>query len=54
MPTIDLAFTVRGTTIPLDYGYALFWAICRVVPASTATAGSASTRSAGCTCNPAG
>ncbi len=32
MPTIDLAFDLRGTTIPLDYGYALFSALCRVVP----------------------
>ena len=33
MPTIDLAFTLQGSTIPLDYGYALFGAICRLVPA---------------------
>ena len=33
MPTIDLAFDVRGTTIPLDYGYALFCSLCRIVPA---------------------
>jgi CRISPR-associated protein Cas6 len=32
MPTIDLAFALRGSTIPLDYGYALFGALCRVVP----------------------
>ena len=32
MPTIDLAFDVRGTTIPLDYGYALFSSLCRIVP----------------------
>ncbi|MBX6312541.1 MAG: type I-MYXAN CRISPR-associated protein Cas6/Cmx6, partial [Isosphaeraceae bacterium] len=32
MPVIDLAFTLQGTTIPLDYGYALFSALCRVVP----------------------
>src|SRR3954447_21735173 len=32
MPTIDLAFQLRGTTIPLDYGYALFSALSRVVP----------------------
>jgi CRISPR-associated protein Cas6 len=32
MPTIDLAFVLRGSTIPLDYGYALFGALCRVVP----------------------
>ena len=33
MPTIDLAFELSGTTIPLDYGYALFSALSRVVPA---------------------
>ena len=32
MPTIDLAFTLTGTTIPLDHGYGLFSALCRVVP----------------------
>ncbi len=32
MPTIDLAFSVRGTTIPIDYGYSLFGAISRLVP----------------------
>lgn len=32
MPTIDLAFGLAGATIPLDYGYALFSALCRVVP----------------------
>ncbi len=32
MPVIDLAFEVAGTTIPLDYGYGLFSALCRVVP----------------------
>jgi len=32
MPVIDLAFELRGTTIPLDYGYGLFSALCRVVP----------------------
>ena len=31
MPTIDLAFELRGTTIPLDHGYALFGALSRVV-----------------------
>ena len=33
VPTIDLAFSVRGTTIPIDYGYALFGAISRLVSA---------------------
>jgi CRISPR-associated protein Cas6 len=32
MPVIDLAFELRGVAIPLDYGYALFSAMCRVVP----------------------
>src|SRR3954470_12986294 len=32
MPTIDLSFAISGTTIPLDHGYALFSALCRVVP----------------------
>src|SRR5919112_1257332 len=32
MSVIDLAFELRGTAIPLDYGYALFSALCRVVP----------------------
>lgn len=31
MPTIDLAFEIRGTTIPLDHGYPLFSALCRVI-----------------------
>lgn len=32
MPTIDLSLAIQGTTIPLDYGYALFGALSRVVP----------------------
>ena len=32
MPTIDLTFDLAGTSIPLDYGYALFSALSRVVP----------------------
>jgi CRISPR-associated protein Cas6 len=32
MPVIDLAFELTGTMIPLDYGYSLFSALCRVVP----------------------
>ena|SRR5579864_2150965 len=32
MPTIDLAFDVVGESIPLDHGYALFSALCQVVP----------------------
>lgn len=33
MPTIDLSFSLSGSTIPIDYGYALFGALSRVVPA---------------------
>lgn len=32
MPTIDLTFQLRGGPISLDHGYALFAALCRVVP----------------------
>jgi CRISPR-associated protein Cas6 len=32
MPVIDLSFVLVGTTIPLDHGYSLFSALCRVVP----------------------
>jgi Cas6 Crispr len=32
MPIIDLALSIEGATIPLDYGYGLFSALCRVVP----------------------
>jgi len=32
MPVIDLSFVLVGTSIPLDHGYALFSALCRVVP----------------------
>lgn len=32
MPIIDLAFDLRGPAIPLDYGYALYSALCRIVP----------------------
>jgi CRISPR-associated protein Cas6 len=32
MPTIDLSLAIKGTTIPLDYGYALFGALSRIVP----------------------
>lgn len=31
MPTIDLAFVLQGSSIPLDYGYALFGALSRIV-----------------------
>jgi CRISPR-associated protein Cas6 len=33
MPVIDLSFVLVGTTFPLDHGYPLFSALCRVVPA---------------------
>jgi CRISPR-associated protein Cas6 len=32
MPTIDLAFVLVGRAVPLDHGYALFSALCKVVP----------------------
>jgi CRISPR-associated protein Cas6 len=32
MPIVDLAFALGGTSIPLDYGYALFGALSRIVP----------------------
>jgi hypothetical protein len=32
MPIIDLAFSIDGATIPLDYGYGLFSSLCRLVP----------------------
>ncbi|MBV8611394.1 MAG: type I-MYXAN CRISPR-associated protein Cas6/Cmx6, partial [Singulisphaera sp.] len=32
MPTIDLAFQIVGTMIPLDHGYCLFSALSRVEP----------------------
>ena len=32
MPIIDLSFVLVGTTLPLDHGYSLYSAICRVVP----------------------
>jgi CRISPR-associated protein Cas6 len=33
MPVIDLSFVLVGKTIPLDHGYSLFSALCRIVPA---------------------
>lgn len=33
MPIIDLSFVLAGTRFPLDHGYCLFSAICRVVNA---------------------
>jgi CRISPR-associated protein Cas6 len=33
LPIIDLSFVLVGNSIPLDHGYAVFSAICRVVPA---------------------
>lgn len=32
MPIIDLSLAIKGNTIPLDYGYALFGALSRIVP----------------------
>ncbi|MHC5538770.1 type I-MYXAN CRISPR-associated protein Cas6/Cmx6 [Singulisphaera rosea] len=32
MPMIDLGFKLEGQTIPLDHGYSLFSALCRIVP----------------------
>jgi len=32
MPMMDLSFVLVGTTVPLDHGYSLFAAPCRVVP----------------------
>lgn len=32
MPTVDLAFKLMGTKIPVDHGYALFSAINRLAP----------------------
>lgn len=32
MPVIDLSFVLLGTTLPLDHGYSLYSAICRIVP----------------------
>ncbi len=32
LSTIDLTFKLTGSAIPLDHGYALFSALCRVVP----------------------
>ena len=32
MPMIDLAFVLVGQTIPLDHGYGLFSALCKIVP----------------------
>lgn len=32
MAVIDLSFVLVGTTIPLDHGYPLFSALCRIVP----------------------
>ena len=32
MALIDLSFVLVGTAIPLDHGYCLFSALCRIVP----------------------
>jgi CRISPR-associated protein Cas6 len=31
-PIVDVAFPIRGRSVPLDHGYALFGALSRVVP----------------------
>jgi CRISPR-associated protein Cas6 len=33
MPVIDLSFVLVGGTIPLDHGYSVFSALCKIVPA---------------------
>lgn len=33
MPYVDLSFPLRGTTVPVDHGYALFSAVNRLIPA---------------------
>ena len=33
MPSVDLVFRLRGSTIPVDHGYALYAALSRLVPA---------------------
>ncbi|MFB3788312.1 MAG: type I-MYXAN CRISPR-associated protein Cas6/Cmx6 [bacterium] len=33
MPFVDLSFPLRGTTVPVDHGYALFSAVNRLIPA---------------------
>ena len=43
---IDLAFKLAGKTIPVNHGYGLFSAVCRVVPALRGSLSSVSTRSA--------
>src|SRR4051812_8329953 len=32
MSVVDLAFALEGASIPLDYGYGLFSALCKVLP----------------------
>ena len=34
MDTIDLVFQLQGKSLPSDHGYALYSAICRIVPAA--------------------
>jgi CRISPR-associated protein Cas6 len=33
LPIIDLSFVLVGNSVPLDHGYALFSALCHVIPA---------------------
>lgn len=32
MPVLDLSFPITGTVIPVDHGYALYGAVCRLIP----------------------
>lgn len=32
MPSVDLAFRILGTTLPVDHGYALYSSINRIIP----------------------
>jgi CRISPR-associated protein Cas6 len=41
---IDLSFVLVGSTIPIDHGYSLFSAICRVVPSLHASTAESSVR----------
>ncbi len=32
MPYVDLAFRLKGPAVPVDHGYALYAALCRILP----------------------
>jgi hypothetical protein len=38
MPMVELHFPVLGPSLPVDHGYALYSALCRVLPAMHARA----------------